>query len=120
MLFHVYLTDQVLGIHLSAILFTAQVSLFLQYFAELYEESRFMRLLLLLVFVSLLFILSFFPHHVIMTVLVTITKTGTITMTNRQLIQKNFPYLGFNADVFYYAYCESSASTKFLGIKTVG
>ena len=41
------------------------------------------------------FIYPFSPHHVVITVKVTITKTGTITMTNKQLIQDCFPYLNF-------------------------
>ena len=38
------------------------------------------------------FVISpFSPHQVTLTVLVTITKTGTFTTTNEQLIQKSFP-----------------------------
>ena len=51
------------------------------------------------VYVSVLFSF-FFQHHVTMTVLVIVTKTGTITMTNRQPIQNSFPCLSFYADVF--------------------
>ena len=54
----------------------------------------------------------FSPHHVNMTVLITLTITGTIRMTNKQIIQKCFNYLSFYADVFSYACSESSASTS--------
>ena len=42
-----------------------------------------------------------------MTVSVTVTETGTITIKN-ELLQRNFLYLNLIADAFSYASCESS------------
>ena len=78
-------------------------------FSEIYEESRFLQLLQLCVVVFLALFPLFSLHHVTMTVLVSVTKTGTITMTNEQLIQKSF--LSFYADAFSFPY-ESSTSTS--------
>ena len=45
-----------------------------------------------------------------MTVVVTVTKTGTIILANEQLTHKSFPS-AFYADAFSYACCENTAST---------
>ena len=59
------------------------------------------------VVVLLLLFHSFCPYHVTTTVLVTVTETRTITMTNEHLIQNSFPYLSFYVDAFSYACSES-------------
>ena len=67
----------------------------------------------------LLLFFPFFPKYVTMTVLVTITKTGFITMTKEQLTQKSIPDLSFYADVIPYACFENSSSRALMTITII-